>query len=323
MPRTRRYELAFNWAANRPTPFADAVAEWARRHRIGVLPVRRGEVDAVRRRLERGRIGIGLFLNTQADGTNLDSPSMLLGRALKARGALVVEDPDDAPVYADRALQMEYLQRAGLPVPPHVVLERDKSGGPAMPAAARSVLGRTWAAVAGRGLDRRPAVVSTAQHVWPALARNGFRRGQKVLVYRHQEALAEGDMELRFRMWYLFGRIIPAWCRRDRNHFQRLMLEDTAQEAFAEMVAIVRRCAEITGLDWFMTEMLVTGAQRRRKVLILEPPNALAGLGPGVAVLSEASSGIMRLAGQRLVDAAWRHARGLPLVDGTGVWLAR
>ncbi|MHC4126741.1 MAG: hypothetical protein ACYTE6_00825 [Planctomycetota bacterium] len=323
MPRTRRYDLAFNWAANRPTPFTDAVTESARRHRISVLPVGRGEAVTVRRRLERGRIGIGVFLNTQADGINLDSPSMLLARALKARGALVVEDPDDAPVYADRALQFQYLQRAGLRVPHHVVLDRGQQSRPVISAAARSALGRTWAAVPGHGLSRPREVISTAQHVWPALTRSGLQRGQKILVYRHQEPLAEGDMELRFRMSYLFGRIIPSWCRRDRRHFQRLTLDDSEHDAFAQMIAMVRRCAEITGLDWFMTELLVTGSQRRQRVLVLEPPNALAGLGPGVAVLSESSSDILRLTGHRLVEVAWRRARGLPLSDGTGVWLAR
>jgi hypothetical protein len=323
MARTRRYELAFNWAANRPTPFTDAVTESARRHRIAVLSVGRGEVDAVRRRVERSRIGIGVFLNTQAEGISLESPSMRLARVLKARGALVVEDPDDAAVYADRALQLEYLQRAGLPVPQHLVLERGPSGGPAISATSRTALGRTWAAVAARGLNRRAAVVSTAQHVWPALARAGFKRGQKVLVYRHQEPMFEGDMELRFRIWYLFGRIIPSWRRRDRSHFQRLTLDDLRHEAVARMIAMVRQCAEITGLDWFMTELMVTGSARRKKVLVLEPPNALAGLGPGVGVLSETSREILRLAAQRLVEVAWRRARGLPLSDGTGVWLAR
>ena len=323
MQRIRRYDLAFSWAADRPTPFTDAITESARRHRLSVLPVRRGEVDAVRRRVERGRIGIGVFLNTQADGTNLRSPSMRLGRVVKARGALVVEDPDDAPIYADRALQLEYLKRAGLRVPNHLVLEHWQRGGPVISASARSALGRTWAAVAGRGLERKATVVSTAQHVWPALVRSGFKRGQKILVYRHQEPLAEGDMELRFRMWYLFGRIIPSWCRRDRSHFQRLTLDDAGHDAFAQMIAMVRRCAEVTGLDWFMTEVLVTGSQRRQSVLVLEPPNALAGLGPGVAVLAETSSEILRLAAQRLVEVAWRRGRGLPLSDGTGVWLAR
>ena len=321
MSKNRRYDLAFNWAANRPTPFTDAVTESARRHRISVLSVARGEVDAVRRRVERGRIGIGVFLNTQAEGISLESPSMRLARVLKARGALVVEDPDDAPVYADRALQLEYLQRAGLPVPQHLVLQR-QPGGPVISAAARSALGRTWAAVAARGLNRRAVLVSTAQHVWPALARSGFKRGQKILVYRYQEPVVEGDMELRFRIWYLFGRIIPSWCRRDRSHFQRLNLDDTKHDAFTQLIAMVRRCADVTGLDWFMTELLVTGSARRRKVIVLEPPNALAGLGPGVAVLSETSSAILRLAAQRLVEVAWRRARGLPLSDGTGVWLA-
>jgi hypothetical protein len=177
--------------------------------------------------------------------------------------------------------------------------------------------------VPGQGLGGQRELVSTARHVWPALTRSGFQRGQKILVYRHQEPLAEGDMELRFRMSYLFGRIIPSWCRRDRRHFQRLSLDDSSHDAFAEMIAIVRKSAEVTGLDWFMTELLVTGSQRRQRVIVLEPPNALAGLGPGVAVLSEYSSDIMRLMAHRLVEVAWRRARGLPLSDGTGVWLAR
>jgi hypothetical protein len=70
-----------------------------------------------------------------------------------------------------------------------------------------------------------------------------------------------------------------------------------------------------------MTELIVTGPQRKRAVQVVEPPNALAGLGPGVAALSELSADIMRLAAERIVEVAWRRARGLRLPEGTSISL--
>ena len=54
---------------------------------------------------------------------------------------------------------------------------------------------------------------------------------------------------------------------------------------------------------------------------MVEPPNALAGLGPGVGALADLGAEIMRLAAARVVEVAWRRSRGLPLPDGTAVIL--
>ena len=322
MARTKRYELGFNWAAGGDSAFSDAVADAAAMRRLSVLIVRRRDHERVRRDVEKGAIRIGLFLNTQADGTNRDSPAMLLCRALKARGTLVVEDPDDAPVYADRALQFEYLSRAGVSVPRQFVVESWQPGKAAVPAAARPSLGATWTAVPGFGLDRRKAIVSTARHVSPALARGGFKPGQKIIVHRHGEPATDGEREMRFRLWYLFGQIVPAWRRTGHGVFEPVHLEDAGHDAFAPMIGITRTAAELTGLDWFVIEMIVTGSRTRADPIVVEPANALAGLGPGVAVLRELGGEIAWLVAERLVDAAWRRARELPLVEGTAVLLA-
>jgi hypothetical protein len=321
MARTTRYELGFNWATDRSTAFTDMITEGARRQRIGVLRVGRHQVEAVRRRVERGGVRIGVFLNTQADGTNLKSPSMLLCRAVKARGGLVVEDPDDAPVYADRALQFEYLRRAGISVPRHVVVNDWRAGKPACSTRARAALGDSWVAVPGLGLDRRRTIVSGARNVSPVLARSGFKSGQKVVVFRNDEPRVEDERALRFRVWYLFGRVVVTWRRRHAGTFERMKRDDAGHDRFASIVSIVRKGAGITGLDWFMMELIVTGPRRSRKVVVVEPPNALAGLGPGVAALSDVSGEVMRLAAERIVEVAWRRSRSLPLPAGTSVSL--
>jgi hypothetical protein len=321
MGRATRYELGFNWATERQTPFTDEITEAARRQRISVLRVGRQDIETVRRRVEKGRIRLGVFLNTQADGTNLASPSMLLCRVVKAKGGLVVEDPDDAPVYADRALQFEYLQRAGFDVPRHLVVESWQPGKPAFSTRARTSLGPTWVAVPGLGLDRRRVVVSAARHVSPTLARSGFKTGQKIVVCRHDDPVTEGERELRFRVWYLFGQIVTTWRRRHAGTFERLSRADAGHDSFAPIIAMARKAATITGLDWFMTELIVTRSRRRRGLVVVEPPNALAGLGPGVAALTDLSGEIMRLAAERIVEVAWRRSRGLPLPDGATIVL--
>jgi hypothetical protein len=321
MARTTRYELGFNWATERSTPFTDTVAECARRQRVSVLRVGRQELDSARRRVERGRARVGVFLNTQADGTNQNSASMLLCRAIKARGGLVVEDPDDAPVYANRGLQLEYMQRAGIGVPRHVVVDNWQPDKPAFSTRIRAGLGRAWMAVPAQGLDRRGTVVSAARNVSPVLARSGFKAGQRIVVLRHDEPRVENDRELRFRAWYFFGQVVVAWRRRNAATFERLSREDARDDRFATIVSVVRKGAELTGLDWFMTELIVTGPPRSRSVVVVEPPNALAGLGPGVAALSDVSGEVMRLAAERIVEVAWRRSRGLPLATGTAVSL--
>lgn len=322
MAKASRYELVFNWVTRQQTAFTDAVFAAARRHRIKALCVRRSELEAVRRRLDRGRVRIGVLLNTQGDGTGMDGPVMQLCRTVKARGGMVVEDPDDAPVYSDRALQFEYLRRAGIGVPRHFVLEGWQPGRPALPAGARSVLSQTWAAMPATGLDRRRTTVSSAQNVSPTLARAGFRPGQKILIHRAAQPASHGGRELRLRAWHLFGQIIVGWRRPDTSVYESFTLEDAGHDAFSTVIGITRTCARISGLDWFMIELVVTGTSRRHEVTVVEPPNALAGLGPGVGVLSELSADIMRLAAERIVEVAWRQARGMELPRGTTVSLA-
>ncbi len=322
MPRTTRYELGFNWASDRDNAFTSAIAECARRRRISVLRVGRQELEQVRHRVGRGRLRVGLFLNTQGDGTRMESPPMLLCRALKARGCLVVEDPDDSKIYSDRAMALEYLGRAGLRVCRNVVIESWQPGRRMLSARQRGVLGWEWVAVPGFGLDRRPEIESTSRTVSAALSRGGFRPGQKILLYRMPEPAVEDERELRFRAWHLFGRVLPAWRRPGRSVFERVRADHAGREALSGLAAVARTAARITGLDWFMMEVVATGSRRKRELVVVEPPNALAGLGPGAAPLAETGPDVLRAMAEILVEAAWRRARGLPPPDGTAVLLA-
>jgi hypothetical protein len=128
MTRTHTYELGFTAPRGGLPAFPEAVSGHARRYGIRWTQIEKGRDEGTRRQVDSGRIRIGLFLNTQADGANMESPAMLLCRSLKANGCVVVEDPDDAPVYTNGPLTTKRLKRAGFAVDEHHLSKRGGKG---------------------------------------------------------------------------------------------------------------------------------------------------------------------------------------------------
>lgn len=322
MATRSRYELGFNWPRGRSDPFVSEVARAARSKRIRWICVPKEKAESARRRVERRRLEVGLFLNTQADGVNMESPEMLLCRALKTAGTLVVEDPDDAPVYADRGLQMRYLERAQVPVPRHVVVEGWQHDKAALARSQRSRLGAHWTAQPAVGMGRSRSLTSGSRYVASALARAGFAPGQKVLILRHHKPATSGDRELRFLVWHLFGHIVPCWWRRGSRRPELIEAQDWVSAGLTVLASLVGDIAEITGLDWFATELIFTKAGGELQPLVIEPANALAGLGPGLKTLSRVPPEVVRMAASRIVEVAWRHSRNVALSAGKTIHMA-
>lgn len=322
MTNAMRYELGFNWGGRKDNIFIQEIARAARRYRIRWVCVPKLHSARLRRGVEQGRVKIGVFLNTQADGVNLASPAMLLCRTLKEHNTLVIEDPDDIKTYADKGLQLSYLQRAGLPVPKHYVIEDWKSNKRPTNIARNITLDSKWVARSAIGMNRQLFIISRAKSMTRALVKAGFKPGNRILIHRNYAPLIEGNRELRFRVWYLFGHVIPCWYQKGAPVPEILRTNDISFPLFCRLVNLMREIAEITLLDWFVTELVVSKEHKKKELIIREPANAIAGIGPGNKPLGSVPPGILRIAARRIVEVAWRYARGLPLSEGITIELA-
>lgn len=322
MSKMIRYELGFNWADGKDTVFAQEIAHAARLYRIRWVCVPKQHSDKFRSRVEHGRLKIGVFFNTQADGVTLDSPALLLCRALKANNSLVIEDPDDIKNYADKGLQLTYLQHAGLPVPKHHVIENWKSSKRPTNIFKNIKLNSKWVARSAIGMNRQLFVISKAKSMTKALAKAGFKPGHRILIHRNYTPLTKGNRELRFRVWYLFGHVVPCWYQKGIPTPDILRTGDIGFPLFGRLVSLMRKIAEITLLDWFVTELVVSREHTKKELIVREPANALAGIGPGNKPLNSVPAEVLRIAAHRIVEIAWRYARGLPLSEGITINLA-
>ena len=313
-PRTVRYDLGFNWAADRESVFTRTLRTAAKRRGLKVLRVLKSDTAAVHHRVDDGALRVATFLNTQADGSRFDSPAMLLCRAMKSSGAFVIEDPDDSRIYADRALQCRYLQRSGLGAPCHFVVDNWQPGRAVLTAAQQKQLGPAWVAQPATGLDRSRQVPGTGRISAAALGRAGFRPGQPILV-RPAVKIPKPRHALRVRAWYLFGHVVPCEGFNDDAVLKVVRPAPDQWISISTVLQTVRRMAGITGLDWFVAEVLAPASGNT--VTVVEPPNALADLGPGTKALSTVPPEVQRIAAERLAEVAWQRARNKPPADGT------
>lgn len=320
--RKTRYELGLNWKGRDSHPFLRELARAAKRRKIGFLCVRKEDAGRVRRRVDRGKLRIGLFLNTQADGVNMESEEMLLCCALKGSGSWVVEDPDDARVYADRALLLERLHLAGVPVPPFVAVNPSGNEGTRLPHAQRLRLMPQWHARSACGMGNVRTLTSSASYVLSALRRNGFPPEKKVLVCRRQRPARSGGRDIHFFLWHLFDRIVPCWASESTGALGMVSAEEWSQRDLAPLAALADTVAEITGLDWFVTEVICPRGHRALRPMVVEPAGALAGLGPGMSPPRRMPADVCRAAAEALADAAWRLSLGEAPVRGKSLILA-
>lgn len=300
------FDLGFNCQGSGEDAFYEEVKRLARRYRISWVSVPKSRSAAFRRCVDEDRLKIRVFLNTQAEGTSPDNPSILLLRSLKEKNCLVVEDADDVRFHADKALQLSYLKRAGLPVPRYFVL--NGSGG----AAERHLpQGSTWLARPALGLNHRPACITATDSAAAALR----KAGRRMLLYRHYKPLTLEKRILSFRIWHFFGHVVPCWYKPGERIPEMMKAADLASPLLPRLVALVKKIAEITLLNWFVTDLVVTGRKKAERLMIQEPANALAGLGPGIKRLGSVPPEVIRIAAHRIVEVSWRKARNLPLAD--------
>jgi hypothetical protein len=319
-----KYDFAFNWyKGGEESAFARAVREEARRRRVRVLAIDPAAAERVRRKADRRTLSIGLFLNTQAGAASFDTPAMRLACSVKAAGGLVVEDPDDSPFYANRIRAYERLRRAGVGVVPHVAVSDWHKGRTVLTARERTRLGVPWMARYAAGYASSARIESKSRRVGPAVRSAGFRAGRELVLERAlKPALFDGRPAV-FRLFHFFGELVPAWWDAAKHRAAPVSSSEFESFNLASLAEISGRVASTLGLDWFMTQVVATGSADKPRFVVVEPANALGGIGPGRTAAAAAGEAVQRIAAERIVEVAWRWARRRPLVAGASIRLAR
>lgn len=295
-----------------------------------------GVVEELRRELCDGRLRIRVLLDLTAAWGQDEDPYVQLCYAVKDRGGRVIDDPDAAALADHKAATHHRLERAGLPVPPTVVLRRwmaDRS----LTAEERRVLGDAVVIKPARGWGWR-GVVLDAPPERDAIARaRDHDRGDDYLVQRQVTYTWLGDDEGRerpawWRVFYLFGEIVPCWWSPETSEYRHLSLREMSSHHLLPLARLVAEVARLTGMDFFSTEICLadepapSGTPYQacgRPFFLIDYVNDQCDLRVQSRDRAAPPDAVVRHFAERFAELAWRDRHGLPLDCHRTLWLRR
>jgi hypothetical protein len=350
------YDLTISHPAVELAPFGAFerwLAEAAAWRGLSCALIHDGIVQEAIQRLDSGRLTIGYHLDYFALWHVTDDLYARLANAVLDAGGWPVNHPSRSRIFTDKAAAHADLVRYGLGVP-DTVLFRPWTTSPALAPATRQRLrldepgARVYLKPANgfgnQGVTCTEHTDSESLAAALATVRNG-NRGDTVLMQRAVAcpALWCDDGRLRPAYWrvlHCLGALLPFWWTQhygssNESSYRRLTKAELDRHHLKPILEYVQALANISGLDWFSTEVCLSEGSERSRFMVRCPANDATGniamkQRPVVAVdyindqcdvdvqsrwPGAPPDAIVRYLAKCFADAAWQQKRKQSLVD--------
>lgn len=317
------FDFAIGWP-ERHDPndaFIGALAHECKARRLRFLCVDETSLKKIIKEIKNGRIRIKFFLDMASETFDPNHPFTQLVYLLKDSGTRIVDDPDDVKSAADKSITHFDLLRSRVPVPYTIVIrkwepsrrltreERERLGSPFV---IKPALGYGQKGV--RIVGRRP-------HSKEIDEARLFDPGDNYLV---QEFITPAEIYGRpawFRVFQLFGEIIPCWWNPSRNEYGQVTLREIDDNRLMPLVRIASEIGRITRIDWFSCEIAINS--KNRKFVVIDYVNDQCAIYPKSEHADGIPDDLINLLAQRLVEKAWLYTRGEFTLAYRAVWFPR
>lgn len=336
--KSRRAVSAIDLALGQRKPGEDEFVQWlreacaARNLRLEVL--HEDVVREIHTSICSGKLRVGTLLDLTARWWNMDDPYVQLCYAVKDTGGKVIDDPDAAMMADHKVVSHHRLEKAGLPVPPSVVL-RSWVPDRELTAEERKRVGDRVVIKPAKGWGFQGVVLDSTGDIEAIAQAREFDRTDDYLIQRQIEwtRLPDDEGIMRpawWRCYYVFGEIIPCWWDPTTGDYRHVSLRELWTHELLPLARLTAEIARISWMDFFSTEICLAdepalpGAPYQaggRPFYIIDYVNDQCDVTCRSTNPSGPPDEVVRHLAERFADAAWRHRQGLPLAAHRSLWL--
>jgi hypothetical protein len=283
---------------------------------LSVLLVNQSNVDRVIAEVERGWLQPHVYLDL-ASTTHPRFNDLALAAA--GKGVYVVDDPEGLTEWTYKATSHVRLQRAGLPLPPTVILPKG-SADRELTNAERQMVGDHCVIKPSTGFGNRGVVVVVGPTAVNIAQARDFNRDDDWLIQRmiSWTRFSNPDRPAYLRAYCLLGhRSLMWWAKEgDTDHYELLSWNDLRRFDLLAAVELVDRVAAVSGVDFFSSEIAITSADRAdpNRFVLIDYINDQCDMDPearpGTTPVPEPW---VRWVCQRLAEFCWRRKHGIPI----------
>ena len=271
--------------------------------------------------VKRGSLKIKFYLDMASETYEPGDKFTRLAYCLKDSGTRVVADPDDVKAAADKSITHFDLLRANVPVPYTVVirnwepqrrLTREEKRRLRFPLVIKPAL----------GYGQKGVKIITKRRTLKEIARaRRFDTGDNFLLQEFVEPALLGGTPAWFRVYQLFGEIIPCWWNPEENLFRQVTLKEMDEYRLMPLVRIASEIGRITHIDWFSCEIALN--KRTRKFVVIDYMNDQCAIYPKSEHKDGMPDELLKHICERIVDKAWKYARGEYTLSYRALWFPK
>lgn len=320
----KQYDFALAWNSGSKESFV----KWARREcslrGLKFLLITEKNVEQTINELERGKLKIRFLLDNEADYDDKKNLFARLCYAVKDIDGHVVCDPDDARQASNKAITHYDLVKAKIPVPHTVVIRNWEPDDYNLTKEESAKLGNPFIIKPASGFGQKGVVKNANGSIVEIAQARHFNRGDDFLLQEKIEPLIISDRPAWFRVYFLFGEIIPCWWNTETGQYIHVALREMYNFRLLQLARITSEIARLTNMDFFSSEIAITGKGKERRFVAIDYVNDQ----PELCIRSEKGvfgpvPEVIEHIAQRVVEIAWRVLMSRPIGIHRSIWLAR
>ena len=254
------FHLAVSWDWEYDREFIATLESQIHAHRMRFYSISHHNTHETVRRLQKGELIFGAFLDRASD---IDENFAPVARTIRKLPVLFINHPDAVHHAIDKAtMHLEFLTK-GIDVPFTIIIS---------PYAKKKEveLSLTDLAHLGRPFIIKPAnttgggigVILGAETLKDVIEPRQHHKNDKYLLQEKIKPTMLGDRKAWFRVLSSFGEILPAWWDDETHLYAIVTTSDVSNYGLRPLVSTTKKIREVCQLDFFSTEIALTKEEK-------------------------------------------------------------
>ena len=262
------FDLALAWDWEYDAGFVSCLEKQTHNHRLRFFSISHHNVSDTLKRLQKGTLAFGAFLDRASDA---DENFVPLAKHMRKTSALFLNSPEMVHHAVDKATMHLELMARNIPVPFTIIISPyNKKKDVELSLGELSRLGRPFIIKPANTTGGGIGVILGAETLKDVIESRQHHKNDKYLLQEKVTPVLFHEHKGWFRVFYICGTVIPCWWD-DETHVYRVITRAEVRElGLRSLVSLPRTIWEVCRLEFFSTEIAITPEE---KVVVVDYVN--------------------------------------------------
>ncbi len=318
-----KYDIGFIFVGDKKEFLLKWLKQEASLRGLRFLWINEPNAPEILRKLEAHKLSIRFLVDNESNYYNPDDIYTKICYLVKDRGGQIVDDPDNARSSADKSVTHFDLEEAGLPVPYTVVVRNWQPDDFVLTKDQVRKLGKPFIIKPARGFGQHGVVKNASGDIKEIAEARHFNRGDNFLLQEKIVPVSLEDKPAWFRVYYLFGEIIPCFWNQETGHYRHISLREMYSFRLLPLARYVSEIARIVKMKFFSSEIAITGSGKDRRFVVIDYVNDQCELCVRPTKIAGPVPEVVQHIAETFVEQAWMFKSGKKPLTHRAIWLAK